>query len=68
MKLHRVSPGIYRTPDGKFRVVRWRNLPPESTTWAVAEWDGNRWDFVCEVSSLSDARKHLAGKVVNYLS
>lgn len=68
MRLRRVESGVYETPDGKFRVIHWNQTAGNRKSWAVGEWDGKGWDFVCEVETLADARRYLAGEDVFILS
>lgn len=66
--LRRVSAGVYETRDGRFRVLHWDITAGNRKSWAVSEWDGTGWDFVCEVRTLADARRYLAGENVTILS
>jgi hypothetical protein len=69
MRLRRIEAGVYETLDGKFRVDHWSNPPGGNRpSWAVNERDGKAWDFVCELLTLSDARRYLAGENVFILS
>ncbi len=68
MRLRRVGDGVYETQDGRFRVQHWNITAGNRKSWAVCERDGDGWDFVCEVQTLADARRHLAGEKVFVLS
>jgi len=68
IRLRRIDAGVYETHDGKFRVFHWSETAGNRKSWAVGEWDGKGWDFVCEVETLADGRRHLNGERVNYLS
>lgn len=68
LRLRRIEAGVYETLDGKFRAMHWSETAGNRKSWAVAEWDGKGWDFVCEVYTLSDARWYLAGEDVFILS
>ena len=68
VRLRRVEVGVYETTDGKFRAMHWSETAGNRPSWAVAEWDGKGWDFVCEVRTLADARRFLNGEKVFILS
>lgn len=68
MKLKRIETGIYKTLDGKFRVIHWEYTAWNRKSWAVCEWDGEGWDFVCEVFALREGRGYLNGENVFILS
>ncbi len=68
IRLRRIEAGVYETLDGTRRVVHWHTTAGNRKSWAVTEWDGKEWDFVCEVETLADARRYLAGEDVFILS
>ncbi len=68
IRLRRIQAGVYETPDGKFRVQHWDTTAGNRSSWAISEWDGKGWGFVCELLTLADARKALAGAKVFILS
>jgi len=68
VKLKRIASGVYETPDGKFRVTHWSRTAGNRKSWAVGEWDGEGWAFVCEILTLTDARRYLRGEDVFILS
>jgi hypothetical protein len=69
MRLRRIEAGVYESRDRKFRVNHWHSPPGGNRpSWAVSEWDGEGWDFVCEVLTLDDARRYLSGENVFILS
>lgn len=68
IRLRRVQAGLYQTRDARFRVMHWDSTAGNRQSWAVCEWDGHGWDFVCEVETLADARLYLAGEDVFLLS
>jgi hypothetical protein len=67
IRLRRIEAGVYETRDGRFRVLQWDATAGNRRSWCVAQWDGT-WDFVCEVLTLGDARRYLAGENVFILS
>lgn len=68
MKLKRVQSGVYETIDTQYRVFHWAITAGNRKSWAIAEWDGKDYSFVCEVLTLSEARDYLDGKDVFILS
>lgn len=76
IRLKRVSEGHYETRDGKYRITHWDRTAGNRESWCIADWDqqsatdlGHRkWEFVCEVRTLSDARKWLSGENVSTYS
>ncbi len=70
VRLKRIKKGWYETHDGKFDVVHWDVTAGNRVSWAISDRDEKtgQFEFLCEVETLGDARRYLAGEHVFILS
>lgn len=62
IRLKRIESGLYETRDGQWEIIHC-DEPGYRLSWIISKWVDGEWLYQCEVETLGDVRRYLAGEL-----